>query len=156
MDDWEKSNETSLPEKEDFYSYLNIEDITYADYWHSKRVCKDFEMKNLGEYHDLYIQSDILLLADICEKFRNICLEIYKFDSARFLAAPSLAWQASLQNTKVKLDLLTEIDMLLMVEKCVRGGICHSIYRYAKVNNKYMRDYGKKNQKNRHIFNIGM
>ena len=119
MDDWEKLNETSLPEKEDFYSHLNMEDITYADYGHSKRVCKDLEMKNLGEYHDLYIQSDTLLLADVCKKFRNMCLEIYKFDPARFLTASSLAWQSSLKNTKVKLDLLTDIDMLLMVENVV-------------------------------------
>ena len=67
MDDWEKFNKTSLPEKEDFYSHLNIEDITDSDYTHAQRVCKDFEIKYLGEYHDLYIQSDTLLLADVFE-----------------------------------------------------------------------------------------
>ena len=72
MDDWEKLNETLLPEKEDFYSHLIMEDITDADYAHSKRVCKDFEIKNLGEYHDLYVQSDTLLLADVFENFRNM------------------------------------------------------------------------------------
>ena len=84
MDDWAKFNERSLPEKEDFYSHLNIEDITDADYAHAKRVCKNFEIKNLGEYHDLYVQSDTLLLADVFENFRNICLRIYKLDPAIF------------------------------------------------------------------------
>ena len=143
MDDWEKFNETSLPEKEDFYSHLNMEDITDADYAHAKRVCKDFEIKNLGEYHDLYVQSDTLLLADVFENFRNMCLKIYELDPAKFLSAPGLAWQAALKKTKVKLDLLTNIHMLLMVEKGIRGGICHSIYRYAKANNKYMKNYDK-------------
>ena len=69
MDVWEKFNETSLPEKEDFYSHVNIEDITDANYEHTKRVCKDFEIKHLGEYHDLYVQSDTLLLADVFEDF---------------------------------------------------------------------------------------
>ena len=143
MDDWEKFNETSLPVKEDFYSHLNMEDITDADYAHAKRVCKDFEIKNLGEYHDLYVQSNTLLLADVFENFRNMCLKIYELDPAKFLSAPGLAWQAALKKTKVKLDLLTDIDMLLMVEKGIRGGICHSIYRYAKANNKYMKNYDK-------------
>ena len=128
MDDWEKFNETSLPEKEDFYSHLNMEDITDADYAHAKIVCKDFEIKNLGEYHDLYVQSNTLLLADVFENFRNMCLEIYELDPAKCLSAPGLAWQTTLKKTKVKLDLLTDIDMLLMVEKGIRGGICHSIY----------------------------
>ena len=143
MDDWEKFNETSLPEKEDFYSHLNMEGITDVDYADTKIVCKDFEIKNLGEYHDLYVQSNTLLLADVFENFRNMCLKIYERDPAKFLSAPGLAWQAALKKTKVKLDLLTDIDMLLMVEKGIRGGICHSIYRYAKANNKYMKDYDK-------------
>ena len=76
MDDWEKFNETTLPEEEEFYSYLNLENITDADYMHAKRVCKDFEIKKLGEYHNLYLQSDILLLADVSENFRKMCLKI--------------------------------------------------------------------------------
>ena len=143
MDDWEKFNVTSLPEKEDFYSHLNMEDITDADYTHIRRVCKDSEIQNLREHHDLYVQGDTLLLADVFEDFRNMCLEIYELDHAKFISAPELAWQAALKKTKVKLDLLTDIDMLLMVEKGISGGICNSIYRYAKANNKYMKDYGK-------------
>ena len=91
MDDWEKFNEASLPEKEDFYSHLNIEDITDADYTHAKRVCKEFEMKHLGEYHDLYGPSNALLLADVFENFRNMCLKMYELDPTRFLPAPGLA-----------------------------------------------------------------
>ena len=78
MDDWEKFNETALPEKEEFYSNLNLGDVTDADYMHEKRVCKDFEIKHLGEYHDLYLKSDTLLLADVFENFRKMCLKIYK------------------------------------------------------------------------------
>ena len=77
MDDWGKLNETSLPEKEDFYSHLDMEDITDADYTHAKSVCKDLENKNLGEYQDFYVQSDILLLADVFENCRNMCLMIF-------------------------------------------------------------------------------
>ena len=147
-----KSSMKLLLEKTDFHSHLNMEDITDANYAHAKRVCKDFEIKNLGEYHDLYVQSNTLLLADVFENFRNMCLKIYELDPAKFLSAPGLAWQAALKKTKVKLDLLTDIDMLLMVEKGIRGGICHSIYRYAKANNKYMKNYDK-NKESSHLQN---
>ena len=117
MGDWKKFNEKLLPEKEDFYNHLNMKDITDAHDAHAERVCKDFEIKTLGECHDLYVQSDILLLADAFEDFRNMCVKIYKLDPAKFLSASGLAWQLALNKTKVKLDLLTDIDMLLMVEK---------------------------------------
>ena len=117
-----------INEKEDFYSHLNIEDITGADYEHAKRVCKDFEIKNSGEYHELYVLSNTLLLADVFENFRNMCLEIYELDPAQFLSAPGLAWQAVLKRTKVQLDLLTDINMLLTAGKGIREAICHSIY----------------------------
>ena len=91
MDDWKEFNETTLAVKEYFYSYLNMEDITDIDYAHAKRVSNDFETKKLGEYHDLYVQSDTLLCADVFENFRNLCLEIYELDPANFLSAPGLA-----------------------------------------------------------------
>ena len=97
MDDLEKFNETSLPKKKDFYSHLNMEDITDTDYTLTKKVCIYFEIKNLGEYHDLYVQRDILLLGDVFENFRNMCIEIYKLDPAKFLSASGLAWQAALK-----------------------------------------------------------
>ena len=87
---------------------LNMEDTTDADYAHAKRVYKYFEIRNLGEYHDLYVQSDTLLLADVIENFRNMCLEIYDLDPAKFLSAPGLVWQGALKKTNVKLDLLTD------------------------------------------------
>ena len=138
-----KLTQTSLPEKEDFYSHLNMEDITDADYALAKRDFENFEIKNLGEYHDLLVQIDTFLLADTFENFRNMCLKIYELDLARFPSVPGLSWQASFKKTKVKLDLLTDIDMLLLVERGIRGGMCHSIYRYAKARNKYMKDYDK-------------
>ena len=92
MDDWEKIDETSLPEKDNFYSHLNMENITDADYALGKRVCKQFEIKNLGEYHALYVKSNTLLLADVYENFRNLCLQIYKLDPAIFLSALGLKW----------------------------------------------------------------
>ena len=76
MDDWEKFNKISLSKEEDFYSLLNMEDITDADYAHAKRVCKDFKIRNLEDYHDLYVESDTLLLADVFENFRNMCIKI--------------------------------------------------------------------------------
>ena len=94
----------------------------------------------------MYFPSNTLLLADVFESFRNICIKIYKLDPAKFLSASGLAWQAALKETKEKLDLLTDINMLLMVEKGIKGGICHSVYQYVKANNKYMKDYHKNNE----------
>ena len=104
---------------------------------------KKFKLKNLGEYHDLYVQSDTLLLADVFENFRNMCIKVYELDPAHFLSLPGLARQTCLKKANVKLELLTHYDMLLMVEEGIRGRICHSIHRYAKANNKYMKDYDK-------------
>ena len=100
MDDWEKFNETLLPEKEDFYSLLSIEDITDADYAYAKRVCKDFAIKNLEEYHNLYLPSDTML-TEVFWNFRNMCLKIYELDPARFLSAAGLAWQAVIKKDKI-------------------------------------------------------
>ena len=116
IDDSEKFNETSLPGKEDLYSYLKMEGITDTDYAHMKRFCKAFEIINLGEYHYLYVQIDTLLLADVFENFRSMCHEIYELDPSKLLSGPRISWEAALKTTKVKLDLLTDIDMLLMVE----------------------------------------
>ena len=102
-DDWQKFNETSLTEKEDFYSYLNMEDITDLDYADTKRVCKDFEIKHLGEYYDSYVQSDdTLSLADVFENFRNKRLEIYELDPAKFLSAPSMASSFKKDQSKIR------------------------------------------------------
>ena len=143
MDNWERFDETSLTDKESFYSSLNMENIDDIDYRHGNNVFKEFKVKNLGEYHDLYVQSDTLLLADVFENFRSMCIKVYELDPAYFLSLPGLAWQACLKKTNIKLELLTNYDMLLMVEKGIRGGICHVIHRHAKANNKYMKNYDK-------------
>ena len=146
MDEWNKFNEKVLPSKESFYSNLTLENITETDYDHANNVCKKFNFNNLGEYHDFYVRSDTLLLADIFENFRQSCLKNYELDPAHFVSLPGLAWQACLKKTNVKLELLTDYDMLLMIEEGIRGGICHAIQCYAKANNKYMKDYDKKNK----------
>ena len=141
MDSWERFNETSLPSKKEFYSNLNMEDIDDVDYRHDNNVFNKFKLNNLGDYHDLYVQGDTLLLADVFENFRDMCIKEYELDPAHFILLPGLAWQAYLRKTNIELELLTDYDMLLIVEKGIRGGICHSIHRYAKANNKYMKNY---------------
>ena len=107
------------------------------------QVWNTFSIKNSGEYHDLYVQSDTALLADVFDNFRNKYIEIYRVDPAHFLIAFGLAWQACLKKTEVELELLTENDMLNFFEKGIRGGMCQALYRYVKANNKYMKNYGK-------------
>ena len=141
MDNWERFDETSLPNKDSFHSKLNMEIIDDIDYRHGNNVFKRFKLKTLGEYHDLYVQSDTLLLADVFENFRNTCLKVYELDPAHFLPLPGLAWQACLKKASIKLELLTDYDMLLMVEEGIRGEICHSIHRHTKANNKYMKNH---------------
>ena len=120
MDSWEKFNETSLPSKEDFHSNLNMENIDGIHYRHGNKL------ENLGDCHELYVQSDTLLLADVFENFRDMCIKEYELDPAHFLSLPGLAWQACFKKTNIELELLTDYDMLLMVEEGIRGGICHS------------------------------
>ena len=148
MDSWQIFDETSLPDKEAFYSNLNMEDITDVDYRHGKKylnilLIKIWVIIMVYIDSDTFIYSDTLLLADVFENFRNTCIKVYKLDPAHFLSAPGLAWQACIKKTEVKLELLTDVDMLLMAEKGIRGGICHAIYRYAKANNKYIQNYNK-------------
>ena len=110
---------------------------------HAQKVWDVFEIRNLGEYHDLYVQTDASLLADVFGKFRDSCIEIYGLDPSHFLSAPGLAWQACLKKANMNLELLTDVDMLLMIEAGIRGGMCQSIHRYAKANNKYMNNFDK-------------
>ena len=105
MDSWEKFDKTTLPPKKDFYSELNLEDITDKDYSHAQKVFEEF-CTDIDEYHDLYVQSDTLLLADVLENFRNMCLEIYDVDPIYFVSSPGLAWQVCLKKTEVKLELI--------------------------------------------------
>ena len=109
MDSWERFDEISLPDKEASYNSLNMEDITDVDHSYAKRVFKSLDNKNLGDYHDLYVQSETLLLADVFEKFKNKCIEIYELDPVHFLSAPGLAWQAYFKKTGIELELLTDV-----------------------------------------------
>ncbi|GIY31239.1 hypothetical protein CDAR_473651 [Caerostris darwini] len=123
MDCEEKYNETELPPKEAFYNRLNECDISDEDYKHAQNVWKSFNINNLREYSELYVKTDVLILADIFEKFRDVCLKTYKLDPAWYFTAPGLSWNAMLKKTRVKLDLIHDIDMVLMIEKGVRGGM---------------------------------
>ena len=143
IDSWERFNETSLLPKKAFYSELNLEDISDKDYNHAQKVWDVFEIRNLGEYDDLYVQTDTLLLADVFQKFRDTCIETYGLDHSHFLSASGLAWQACLKKTNINLELLTDVDMSLMIEAGIRDGVCQSVHRYAKANNKYMKNYNK-------------
>ena len=143
IDEWDKFNEKVLPGKESFYSNLTLENISEIDYAHANNVFKKININNLGEYHDLYVRSDTLLLAYIFENFRQYCLENYELDPAHFVSLPGLAWQACLKKANVELELLTDYDMLLMAEEGIRGGICHAVNRYARANNYYVKDYDK-------------
>ena len=140
MDSWDKFNETELPPKKDFYSKLNLEDISDKDYEHAHNVFKKY-CNNMGDYHDLYVQTDTLLLADVFENFRNMCIKMYDLDPSYFYSAPGLAWNAMLKITQVILELLTDNDMLLTVEKGIRGGMYQATHKYVKANNKYMNNY---------------
>ena len=144
FDGFDKLNETKLPPKEAFYSKLNDEDITEDNYQHAQKVWETFNMKTMREYHDLYLKSDVLLLADVFENFRDVCSKNYGLDPAWYYTAPGLAWDAALKLTKVNLELLTDIDMLLMIEKGIRGGVSMISTRYGKANNPYMTNFDPK------------
>ena len=137
----EKFDETQLPPKKEFYSKLNDEDITDDEYQHALNVWKTFGCKNIRDYHDLYLKSDVLLLADVFENFRLTCLRHYNLDPAHYYTSPGLAWDACLKETGQELQLLHDYDMLMMFERGIRGGISHISMRYAEANNKYMVDY---------------
>ena len=131
MNDWDKFKETKLnllnlkklPPKEAFYSKLNMTGVREEDYEHANRVWKEFGLEDLGEYHDLYLKTDVLLLANVFEAFRKVCLKNYGLDPAHFYTAPGLAWKACLKNTRIRLELLLDPDMPLMFERGIRGGI---------------------------------
>ena len=117
MDSWEKFDETILSPKEVSHSNLNLKDISNEDYTRAQKVWDVFEIKNLGEYHDLNVKSDMLLLAEVFGNFRNKCLKIYELDPIYFVSAPGLAWQACLKKTGIKLELITDYDVILMIDK---------------------------------------
>ena len=104
---------------------------------------KNFGIHNLGDYQDLYLRTDVVLLANVFEAFRDTCLNHYKLDPAHFYTSPGLAWKACLKHTGIKLDVLTNPDMLLMFKQGIKGGITQVVHKYTSANNKYMGDNRK-------------
>ena len=141
MDSMDKFNETELPSIDKFYSKLQKKHISDKDYAHAKKVWNVFGMKTLGDYHDLYVQVDTAQLSDVFESFRSTCLKVYNLDPAYFVSTPSLAFQAMLKVTKAEIETFTDIDMILMTEKGIRGGLTQVVKKHAVANNKYLHDY---------------
>ena len=140
VNSWDRFNETQLPPIDVFYSNLNMSLISEEDYQHAQRVWKEFGIHHLGDYHDLYLRTDVVLLGNVYEAFRDTCLKHYKLDPAHFYTSPGLAWKACLKHTGIKLELLTDPDMLLTFERGITDGITQAVRKYTLANNKYMGD----------------
>ena len=142
MTSWDRFDETKFPPIEAFYSSLNMSGVSGSDYQHAQQVWTEFNIKNLGEYHDLYLKTDVTLLENVFETFREKSLAHYGLDPAHFFTLPGLAWKACLKKTNIRLALLSDPDMLLMFERGIRGGITQAVHCYASANNKYMSPAG--------------
>ena len=138
MNSWDKFEETRLPRKDKFYSKLNMSGIDEMEYQHARNVWDKFGLKNMGDYHDLCLKTNVVLLTNVFESFRSVCLGNYGLDPAHFYTAPGLAWKACIKKTGVNLELLRDPDMLLMFERGIRGGITQSVHKWAIANNPYM------------------
>ena len=155
MDSFKRFNEEKLPDKKCFYS--SVKDgttgdngkkldghISDEDYLTCKKIWNEFNMKNMGDYHDHYLKKDVLLLADIFEKFIDTCLKFYGLDPCHYFSSPGLSWDAMLKMSEIELEKISDIDKYLVKEKGLRGGISSIAKRYAKGNNKYMKIYDSK------------
>ncbi|KAJ8980867.1 hypothetical protein NQ317_008926 [Molorchus minor] len=141
IDSFEKLEETQLPSRDKFYNDLTNESISSADYERATKVWNTFKCKTLGEYADIYLKSDIFLLADVFENFRRVCLTKYKLDPSHFLTSPSLSWDAMLRHTHIELELLTDVDAVHFFRKGIRGGVSQCSKRKAVANNKFLPNY---------------
>ena len=143
MDSMDRFDKASIPSIENVYSKLKKKDINENEYKHVKKVWDVLEIKTLGESHDLYVQADTAQLTDVFENFRSLCLKEYQLDPAYFVSTPSLAFEAMLKITKAKIELFTDINMVLMTEKGIRGGLTQVVKKHAIANNKYLPTYDK-------------
>lgn len=141
MTGWNRYAETKLPTKEHFYNLLNDENISDIDYEHAQTVWREFNIRTLGQYTDLYLKTDVLLLTDIFESFRKTCKQHYKLDPAFYITAPSLSFDAMLLKTGIRLELISDLTIIQMIKDGIRGGVCMCSHRYAKANHKYMPMY---------------
>lgn len=151
MNSFDRFREKQLPPKEAFYSHLTESHIEDEEHERAKRIWEHFGVKNLGEYHDLYLRTDVLLLTDIYENFRDLCLEYYGLDPAHYFTLPNFAWEAMLLKTQVLIDPLTDQEMYAMIERGLRGGMCQVSHKEAKANNKYMLDDYDENKPSNYI-----
>ena len=151
MDNWGRFEEATLPPASSFYNKLNMSGVSDQDYEHACKVWRDFAIRNLGEYHDSYLRTDVILLANVFEFFRKVCLDNYELDPAHFYTAPGLAWKACLKKTGIRLDLLLDPDMLSMVDRGIRGLITQSVHRWAAANNPYMGSEYKTSEPTRYL-----
>jgi len=151
FNNYSKLDENALPPKEEFYSKLGLESISDEDYVHAQKVWKEFNCKKFREYHDLYMGLDVLQLAEVFENVQDVCQKNYKLDPAWYCTAPGLAWDALLKKTGVKLELLTDPNMLLFFEARTRGGISICSNRYGKANNPYMKGSYNPKEANKYL-----
>ena len=143
-DSFEKFDQTELLTKELIYSVLNDQHITNDEYDHARKIWKAFNIKTMGEYHGLYLKSDVLLLADVFKSFRKTCLQYYKLDPCHYFTSLGLSWDAMLKMTNIELELMTDVDMFQFIEKGMRGGVSYIANRHGKANNNYMNKYDEK------------
>ncbi len=142
MSDFSKLSAKSLPPKEAFYSQLSDTCISDKDYDHAKLVWEAFDCKTMKDYHDLYLKTDVLLLADVMTEFRRSCKKTYGLDPLHYYTSPGLVWDAMLKYTKIELDLISDPNMYQMIEReGIRGGISSIMKRHSKANHKYLKDY---------------
>ena len=141
VDSFKKFSEDKLPDTCEFFRYLKDECISEKDYLHATNVWNVFKMNTMGDYHDLYLKKNVFLLADVFEKLINTCLEYYRLDPCHYFSIPGLSWDAMLKMIGIELELISDIDMHLFIEKGIRGGISCIAKRHSKANNKYMQSY---------------
>ena len=141
MDSSKKFSEVNLPDRYKFFTSLKDVCISEKDYLKAKNTWNVFKINTMGDNHDLYLKTDVLLLADVFEKFINTCLDYYGLDPCHYFSSAGLSWDAILKMTKIELDLISDSDMHLFIEKGMRGGISYIAKRHSKANNIYMECY---------------